>query len=982
MSKDISRRHLLTTAATGAGLAIANAVVWQSMPASADPRPGVAAAGKPVDGPAIDRLVFGDAGSEAAHGLTSTLSDVVPGALSQSARVLNPTAQPGWWGGSLTFTVQVDPMATNYVTVKLWGGDHGDAADESHNWRLQLFVDGESVGWYDEGSIDNLDLLGIDPRSPERFFLHTLPLPAAKTSGRTSLQVEIRSMGRIWSYGQANNFFYDQTEPSRPIYGVYSHSTPYFVPASDDVFGAAPAAPARENTDDDAIAQVRSRVLAEQQRLVYGGGTQNMDAWGFNALAEGYAWKDSTAFQNPDALSAICEAIDGRYLAWKADATVLTASDQQWQGFGRVGLVLAYLWQDIQTELAKNVVPGTTRLVNPGFELGTDVPLGWYVQPWAANGRLSRDASTAHGGQASAKVVSNGAGIVVSPTDSVLVGPGTLTLSGWCRTDGSTASLTSAKLDVLFFDDANRLVGSDNNFFPGSRVDTWQQITGSVQVPTGATRYQLWMVAMNGATAWFDDLTVDAPEPIVASPVARRDAYRDMLVSSRDYWMQNSRFYTNQAQIAAIGIYQANRGLSLLSPGDAWSETRARRWIHESIGLKPFLGSELPDGTRTVPLGTDYAVVTPKGLTRELGYVGNYGEVTDWLVMMYESLTRGHGAVEAPEVREQILKIIKTRAYFRHFDVDAEGKRISRLETEIGWRNEVYPGIADYVQPTHWDSSPVMAAGAFGDTDLVGWTQEMFDDGQFGPQLQLLTTNLGTRVGLAATRTLARDLPDFRAAAASSARMPAGWSAPDYVFTDEVAGAIAVKNGQELFFASLYWRARAGVNGWGRVHLVTPSLQRSATVRERTDGELSATTFTVQDWVTWDYAINDATGGPSPIPAGGWSAPGDVVHQAFSGEVMQQAKLPAGVDPTFGSPTLGTEAALVGLAPFYQLEYGRYIVAMNTTLDQTFRLGTSQKGKARVLSAGPHGRQDLNSTVELQRPIKIGPRSTLVLYRL
>jgi hypothetical protein len=454
-----------------------------------------------------------------------------------------------------------------------------------------------------------------------------------------------------------------------------------------------------------------------------------------------------------------------------------------------------------------------------------------------------------------------------------------------------------------------------------------------------------------------------------------------MLLSSRDYWKQNSRHYSNQAQICAIGIYQANRGLSLLSPADAWPESKARQFVYESIGLAPWLGSELPDGTRTKPLGDDYYVVSPKGLTRELGYVGGYGEVTDWLVMMYESITRGHGAVDAPEVRDQMLKIIKTRARFRHFDVDADGNRLCRLETVIGWRNEVYPGIADYVQPSRVDGSAIMAAGVFGDADLSGWAQEMVADGQLGPQLDLYSTDLASRVGLASARTIARDLPGFQSQPPSSSRMPVGWDAPDFVFTDEVAGAVALKHGQEILFASLYWRARQGVNGWGRVHLLTPALQRSATIRETVGGTLSRNTFTVQDWVTWDYAVNDATGGPSPVQAGGWTPPGPAVHQAFAGEVNHLAILPPGVDPTFGSPTLGTEEALTGIAPFYQLQYGPYLILMNTTTDQTFSFKHDAHGSALVLTE-KRGDSGDYPKVSLEADRKIGPRSTVVLYTL
>lgn len=987
MSNEISRRSVLTAAAATAGAAAASAFIWTPAAASAataEQKIGLrAAVGKPsLTGP-LDTVVFGDAASETAHGLSASLSDVVSGALSESARVFNPQATPGWWGGSAAFTVKVDPTQTTYLTVKLWGGDVADKANQSHNWRLQLFVDGKSVGWYDEGPVDNLDQLGTDPRSPGRFFFHTLPLPETYTNGEQALQLEIRSMGRIWDYGgTVDAYFDDQIEPSRPVYRVYTHTDPYFSPAPSDVLGAAPATAFRPNQDEAAIEKLTSSVLAEHNALIYGGGAYGSDAWGFNMLAEGYTWKDSPAYRNPDALTAICAAIDSRYNAWKADPSVLTGSDQQWQGFGRVGLVLAYLWEDIQEELEKTVTNGPTTVANPGFELGT---AGWSKATWLGAGTLSADTAVAHSGSASLKIVADqngtaGSAVGASIAGRPLVGTGTYAFGVWCKTEAVTGP--GPYLDILFYNDAGQIVKSDQKFYGAIGTHDWQQLTATLPVPAGATKVRIDLRIQGTGTAWFDDVTmrqVTGTPPAPDGLPSRRAAYTDMLLSSRDYWKQNMRHYSNQAQITAIGIYQTNRGLSLLSPSDAWPEPRARQWVYESIGLKPWYGPELPDGTRTKPLGSDYYVVTPKGLTRELGFVGSYGEVTDWLVMMYESITRGYAAVEAPEVRAQMVEMVRARGYFRQIDADADGYRVSRLETVVGWRNEQYPGIIIYASRTVWDCSPVMAAAAFTDEKLTGWTQEMFADGQFAPQLELMFTNTSNRVQLNATRMLARDLPAFRALPASSERMPVNWDAPDFVFADEVDGVLAVKNGKELFFASLYWRARQGVNNWGRVHLVNPSFEQSATIREATDGTLSSNTFTVQDWVNQDYTINDSNGG-SNFPPGGITPPGDTVHQAYAGEVLPLAIIPADAHPALGSTELGVEEVLVGIAPYYQLQYGRYLVGMNTTADQTFTLKLTGQGIARMLSTPPRGFHGDTDHVALADGIPVPPQSTVVLY--
>ena len=96
----------------------------------------------------LDTVVFGNATSEAAHGLSTGFgpltpnsvvaasgnapypsepslgapSDVVTGAMGQTARRLLPrTPNPDIYGGETSFTMAVDPVKQNYITVKMWG---------------------------------------------------------------------------------------------------------------------------------------------------------------------------------------------------------------------------------------------------------------------------------------------------------------------------------------------------------------------------------------------------------------------------------------------------------------------------------------------------------------------------------------------------------------------------------------------------------------------------------------------------------------------------------------------------------------------------------------------------------------------------------------------------------------------------------------------------------------------------------------------
>ena len=75
--------------------------------------------------------------------------------------------------------------------------------------------------------------------------------------------------------------------------------------------------------------------------------------------------------------------------------------------------------------------------------------------------------------------------------------------------------------------------------------------------------------------------------------ITRRAAYAEMLLAARDWHRENRRQYTNQSMINDLyGIYWANRGLQVLAPEIALPEPEARRYLYESIGLEPWLGSE------------------------------------------------------------------------------------------------------------------------------------------------------------------------------------------------------------------------------------------------------------------------------------------------------------------------------------------------------------------------------------------------------
>ncbi|MBC7856058.1 MAG: hypothetical protein IAF94_21725, partial [Pirellulaceae bacterium] len=76
---------------------------------------------------------------------------------------------------------------------------------------------------------------------------------------------------------------------------------------------------------------------------------------------------------------------------------------------------------------------------------------------------------------------------------------------------------------------------------------------------------------------------------------------------------------------------------------------------------------------------------------------------------------------------------------------------------------------------------------------------------------------------------------------------------PDFVFSDEEDGVVAIKNGKEIFYASLYWRARYAINNLARVHAITPTYDRIATVHIDEKFDSSGMFYSRRDWTNFGF---------------------------------------------------------------------------------------------------------------------------------
>jgi hypothetical protein len=450
--------------------------------------------------------------------------------------------------------------------------------------------------------------------------------------------------------------------------------------------------------------------------------------------------------------------------------------------------------------------------------------------------------------------------------------------------------------------------------------------------------------------------------------VARRAAWSEMLVASRDWHRHNRRLYTNQTMITDLYFYLDNRAIEAIDPAHALPEQQIRDYLYQSLGLEPWLGSDTDNGPQK-PLGDHYYELTSKALTKELGFVGYYGEVLDWATTIYKATADPDKPGSGDEkIKAQLIRIAQARSYFRYPALDDEGNRAMRAETIVGWRDEGhYPGDVLYGERSTWDASSIYCAAATLAPDAIGFFQQMEADHQFFSSLDLqMKQNNGLRVtaGLLG-------VPDqydlLKAQAASKIRLPMSPGEPDFAWADEEDGVLAVKHGEDIFYASLYWRARSAINFLARVHDVTPHFDRIAVVQEETQFEPSGQTYQRPDWVNMGFGN------------GGLKYPGDL-HSAEAGESLPIAKFPDGVQSlndgsNWTNYQPGQESPFAGRGSFYQLRFGHYLMGMNATKAKTYELTIPEDLDGRSARELISGRK-----IRLAKSVRVGPQTTVILY--
>ncbi|GAA2216511.1 hypothetical protein GCM10009850_119800 [Nonomuraea monospora] len=348
------RGFLLTSTAVAGGTLIP---AWTA---------GAAAVAGPAAA-ALDTIIFGNTASESAHSLSQTFSSSAAGLIGQPARRLLPKNPAEVWGGTLSMRMAVDPALPVYVTVKLDGSEYAATAPG----RLMLFCEGEQIGHYHLGAVDPLDIPGGYPRISGRFLYHTVPLPISLTQGKSSVVVQIRSMGRIYGGGTtAESYYYPLDQPTRAVYRLYTHTAPFLTLGSTDPQGPASLvrnAPARTSPGAEVLDALKTTLNSRLTSWMAGSST---DATRNLVLAIAYNTSWTSAYRNASAVTSVVAGLDALVAAHQADSTLVTGD---WMGYGRAGRAITLLAAQLAPHLDQNLGSTTRRaayatLMNAGRE--------------------------------------------------------------------------------------------------------------------------------------------------------------------------------------------------------------------------------------------------------------------------------------------------------------------------------------------------------------------------------------------------------------------------------------------------------------------------------------------------------------------------------------------------------------------------------------------------------------------------------------
>lgn len=417
----------------------------------------------------------------------------------------------------------------------------------------------------------------------------------------------------------------------------------------------------------------------------------------------------------------------------------------------------------------------------------------------------------------------------------------------------------------------------------------------------------------------------------------RRQVWAAALEASFNQLFTHRRFFANQCQIIDTNCHRVNRALKICDPKRGAPLEKTVMHLKQAMGLLP-----CPNG---------YVALTAKGLSKEDGFVGSYGESTIWASCdAYEvTVDRATGKGDA-ELLKQIEKAVLARSYFRFPGVRRDGSRVMRLENIISWRNDHFPGMPDYLSNGAKLLRPFILTRSL---PMLGALRNAWEDGWF----QRFACNQGE--GKMTPLDRLYFLKDWRIFDKAMKLIDAGklhvppmpMRGEDFVWCDSENAVVACKYGDEILYVNAYYRARGAVNNLARVHYVRKDSEFAATVKCDTLFENSGDFIELKNYFQYGWMDRLYGGYREDDPSG------DDGYSAAHSIDWPPANIRGGLKEPVGKRG--------GRADFYHVSYGAYEIVINDDAIQTPRKFVLPRGKTSFIDVATKARFLPGATVEV-----------------
>lgn len=533
--------------------------------------------------------------------------------------------------------------------------------------------------------------------------------------------------------------------------------------------------------------------------------------------------------------------------------------------------------------------------------------------------------------------------------------------------------------------------------------------------------------------------------------LSRREAWERVLKANFDFARTRLSYIYNQMLYTYEGAWEAHEGLRMIGSPFFEGKERSHQILLEALGGKPFLGEEVlvgPNGeeldlyhslfyhdqtarftedylqivakglakskldadgnvVRRVPYGEHYYGLTEAGLTRENGYVANYGEAANYLLKnFYKTLNHPGDEELNDEILKLALKNLHARGFVRYSSLDNDGKRIMRTEQVTDERNTALPGFYAYGARAEMGMSLQYASlememvhneqrysGPEWDEywryakEAVGFAQQQLADHQlFNFTFGTRGTNSGEDYHLADTyKYVSGERADFNR---FGGQVTAGAVLPqtdfNYYTEEEIAALdvnpadyeqfawadvdnmfLSIRDGDLRMFANLN-ELNKGYSGNGRLHVINDNYDNI--VQIATDSKFQYQDYFMRmeniDMIFFEDQITNGADAP----------------QALAGEILPITYQP-GVGKT-ERDNFEADTPYAGYPDLLSARYGKYFMIFNTTRDEygnkksfDVKMPTDYKGNSTVLDLVSGKQIPVSKTGKVTIP----PKSAMVL---